>query len=449
MMLDASRYARYLPPSVVRLVGKLDLASMASSIGVKVLMVLINFTLITLAARALNTHDFGLYSVLFSAAGLLYIAAAGGQELFILRSWSEISATRDAARLKGALRFTGSIALIGTLVVGSGFLIWAQSRVESEEAYAALAYLVLGAWLQITVHLVRTELGVVRGDGLNNSISGAVPIVYLIICLTIGVQASIGHLFVALALGNAISLVVQLILAGRRIALKFPDLGRVKAISETREWFMRSAKFWLSSTLEAVNQYIDVIVIAYLMDPTTAGAYFVTVRLANLFAAAADAINLYTTRHLPGLLYREDREALSRMLDNVAWLTLGFIVLGMVGILIGGYFVLMLINQAYTAYFPELLVLCVGTAALAAGRSSAISLMLSGHEGRYLNITALFVPIRVVGLVILGSAFGVMGAVAVSAACFFVQSLVLRKSAASLVGFDPSIFRLLPGYRNR
>ncbi len=444
MMLDEPRWARALPPSVARLLLRLDLASMASSVGIKVVMVIFNFALITLAARALDADGFGHYSILYSAASLLYIAAAGGQELFILRSWSEISANRDAARLKGALRFTGTTALIGTITVGSGFLLWAQSRVPTPEAFAALAYLVLAAWLQITIHLVRSELGVARGDGLNAVISGMVPILYLMICLSTGIDATITYLFLALALGNALSLAVQLWLAAQRIALQFPNLGQVRPISETKDWFLRSAKFWMSSTLEAVNQYIDVIVIAYLMDPATAGAYFVTVRLANLFAAAADAINLYTTRHLPGLLYRDDREALSRMLDNVAWLTLAFVFAGMVAIILGGYFVLMLINPAYAAYFPELLVLCIGTAALAAGRSSAITLMLAGHEGRYLRITAIFVPLRIVGLLFFGSAFGVMGAVAVSAVCFLAQSLVLRRSAAALVGFDPSVFRLLP-----
>lgn len=416
---------------------------MFSAVGIKVTMVIMNFLLITLAARGLNTEEFGHYSVLFSAAGLLYIVAAGGQELFVVRNWSEFFARRDAARLKGAIHYTVGVALVGGAMVGAGFYAWAVMRIGHAEALAALAYLVLASWLQITIHAVRTELGVARADGLNSIVSNIIPIIYLVGCLAFSVPTSIILLFAALALGNAVSLCMQLWQIIWRVRSVFPGLSSVKAVISFREWLARSTKFWLSSALEAVNQYIDVIVISYVMDPATAGAYFVTVRLSNLFGAAADAINLFTTRKLPSLLFQKDVTGINRTLDNVAWLTLAFIVLGMLGILAGGYFVLEFLNPHYTAYFGALLVLCLGTSALAAARTSAISLMLTGHEGLYLRISAIFAPIRVAGVMLVAPHSGVIGAVSVTAVCFLAQAVVLRARAATLVGFDPSIMRLL------
>lgn len=428
-----------------KLAHKFDIVSMFSAVGIKVTMVIMNFLLITLAARGLSTEQFGHYSVLFSAAGLLYIVAAGGQELFVVRNWSEFFASRDAARLKGAVRYTTGVALTGGAVVGCCFYIWAVMRIGHEEALAALAYLVLASWLQITVHAVRTELGVARADGLNSIVSNIIPVGYLAACLLFNISTSITLLFAALALGNGVSLLLQLVQIVGRIRHVFPEMAAARTVIAFREWLTRSTKFWLSSALEAVNQYIDVIVISYVMDPATAGAYFVTVRLSNLFGAAADAINLFTTRKLPALLFQKDTAGINRTLDNVAWLTLAFIVLGMLGILAGGYFVLEFLNPHYTAYFGALLILCLGTSALAAARTSAISLMLTGHEGLYLRISSIFAPIRVAGVILAAPHAGVVGAVSVTAACFFAQALILRMRAAALVGFDPSIMRLLPG----
>lgn len=426
-----------------RLLHRFDLVSMSGAVGIKVVMVALNFLLITLAARSLSTEAFGQYSVLFSATGLLYIFATGGQELFVVRSWSEFFANRDEPHLKGAILFTTGVAVIGSLLAAAVFLLWTPGQIGHEEVFAALAYLILMGWLQIALHAVRTELGVFKADGLTTIMSNSAPILYLVLCLLTGEAATIAGLFVTLALGSALSLSIEVTLALRQIRQKFPELSLIKANYALRTWVARSTKFWLSSALEAVNQYVDVIVISYVLDPAAAGAYFVTVRLSNLFGAAADAINIFTIRHLPGLLFRKDAEAIDRTLNNVAWLTLSLIVIGMLGISVRGYFVLGFLNSEYVHYFGALLVLCIGTCALAAARTSAITLMLTGHEGLYLAITAIFTPIRVLGVILVAPHFGVMGAVTVTAICFFAQAVVLRAKAAMYAGFDPSIFRLL------
>ena len=60
-------------------------------------------------------------------------------------------------------------------------------------------------------------------------------------------------------------------------------------------------------------------------------------------------------------------------------------ILGLVG---SGYGLLAVFNPAYVVYYPALVMLCVGTAAVAATGPCAPILMLTGHEGRYLGIIA-------------------------------------------------------------
>ena len=419
------------------------ISGMTVVIGVKAGMVLLNFALITLAAWALNADDFGHYSILLSGAGLLYIVAAGGQEPFVLRIWNEMAAAGDGARLKGALRFTTVVALTGSVIVAIGFVPWATSIVDRASALTAVAYLLVAASLQICMHLVRTEVGVASGDGAGNALCYLPPILYLAWHLHTGAPVAISDVFLALACGAAAGLALQLAIIRHRLYRLFPDFSRLTPVYDLRAWAPRSFKLWIATSLEAINQYIDVIIIGYLLHPAIAGAYFVVVRLANLFAAAADAINLFATSRLPGLYYRGEHGALNSLLDTLAWLTLIFILGGMLVIGAGGYFVLQLIDAEYTAYFPELLVLCLGTAALATTRSTTILLMLSGHEGRYLSIVAMSVILRVAGFMLLVPHFGVMGAVSATALSFAIQSLVLRYAAMNSAHIDSSMFRLL------
>ena len=425
------------------LIRRPDIGGMAVVVGVKIGMVLLNFTLITLAARLLDPEAFGHYSILYSAAGLLCIVAAAGQEPFVLRMWNEMTAAGNAAKLKGALYFTLLLSLSGTVIVAIGLYFWASALVDGQTAITCVIYMMIVSVLQICMHLVRTEIGVASGDGAGNAIVGSVPVLYLLACFFSGTRPDTAHLFLALAVGAGLALLLQLYLIRGRILHRFPDFQRIRAVADYRLWLPRSVRFWLATSLEATNQYIDVIIIGYLMDPVIAGAYFVTVRLANLFAAAADSVNLFGTRHLPGLYYRGEQRALNKMLDSLAWITLAFSAIGLIGILVGGYFALLLINEPYAAYFPELLVLCLGTAALGTTRPSVIMLLLAGHEGRYLQIMAVCVVVRIAGFFLFVPHFGVMGAVATTAAAFALQSIVLRTADKALTGFDSSMFRLL------
>lgn len=428
---------------LVAILQRPDIRGMAGVIGVKVVMVVLNFTLIALAVRALDTHEFGYYSILFSAAGLLLITAAAGQELFVIRSWNEFVVRNDMGRIKGLFHFSVGLCTVASILVSGGFLPWVAWWHGWYTAIAVTCFMVLSAVLQISNHLLRTSISVAAGDGIGNVCQVTPAILYLVWCLVSAHDAGLTQLFVFLAIGAFAGISVHFVMMRRRVRALFPAIASVKAVSDRLEWLARSARMWASNTLEAINQYVDVLIIGYLMSPTIAGAYFVTVRLANLFAAAADSINLFATRHFSRLYYQGDRQELARFLDSVAWITLAFIVLGLLAIAVGGYFALYFINEEYAVYYPELLVLCCGTAALAVARPCGSILMLTGYEGQYLRIIAASVTLRVIALFALIPHFGVMGAVVSTAASFVVAATMMRRAAKASTGLDATIVRLM------
>jgi len=420
--------------------------AMRGMIGIallKVAMIAFNFTLIAFAARVLGEHDFGVYSIMFSAAGLFCVIATFGQSMLIVRSWNEYSAAGDKGRLKGSLIYAAASSGAGSLVVAAGFFGWLDIHYDTSLALAVTAYMVAQGVLWNTSHLVRASVGVGTGDGTGNLFVPGAVILYIPYALLTGQTVTVTLLFTLLATGASVAILLHFfIMPGvirRRFGAGFSDAAPVM---DTRLWTTRSFKLWLSSGLETANQYLDVLLIGYLLSPAMAGVYFVVTRLANAFAAASDAINLFATRHIPDLYYRRDRQGLDTVLNTIAGTTAAVVSAGLVGIVLFGYWVLALINPNYGEHYGALVLLCVGTAALAGAGPSASLLMLTGHEGRYLVILAGTVVLRAIGFLALTPTFGILGAVGATTISFVVLAIALRHSTRSLAGLDTSLLRL-------
>ena len=391
---------------------------------------------------------FGTYSILFSAAGLFCIVATFGQQMLVMRFWSEYSSPDQIGFLKGALIFSGLICLAGGLAGGDPVLrLVCRDPPAAWLAAAVTFYLVALAIVMTTSHLVRTALGVGIGDGIGNLALTIPPILYLLTGLARGTDAEIDALFVLMAAGGSAAIVIHAVLMWRRILRRFPGFKACKARYDIPRWRARSFKLWMSNALEASNQYVDVLIIGALMNPTIAGAYFVTTRLANAFAMATDAIHMFSTRHIPDLYYRREFGPLDTLLDSVAAVTLAVIAAGMIVILCGGHYLLLVFSQAYVPYYGALAVLSVGMAAVAAAGPSGSILMLTGHEGRYLAIIGVTVLIRTLGFLALIPPFGVIGAVAATTVSFVAMALMLRTSARNVAGIDGSVLRLVTKLR--
>lgn len=438
-MIDSSSLSRLLT-----LLRSPSVFGIAKVFLLKGATVVLTFALITLAARGLGEHDFGVFSTLFSAAGLFSIFAAAGQQMLLMRSWNEYAGSGDASRLKGGLRFGIAAFALASTIIGSMFFIGLCLFFAADLAAATVLYMLTLGLVLTTAHLVRTAVGVGIGDGFGNLLVPAFPIVYLLACLLTGTPAQTQMVLWLFSLGAAIAIAIHIVVMHRRIRTLFPNFDSVVPLYDIRPWAARSVKLWISNGLEASNQYLDVVLIGLLMSPSVTGAYFVTTRLANAFATASDAMHMFSTRHIPELYFRGQRAQLDALLNTVATITLAVIAGGMVVILGGGHFLLAAFNEAYTPYYSSLALLCLGTATVAAVGPSGSILMLTGHEGSYLNIITITVVLRAIGFILLVPYLGVAGAVAATTISFIVMAVLLRNSAILHSGIDGSIARLLP-----
>lgn len=413
-----------------------------NSFALKGLAVVMTFGLITLAARGLGGHDFGTFSILFSTAGLFSVIGTAGQQILLMRSWNEYGAQNDVARLKGALIYGLVAAGIGSTV--SALAVWAGLSFfySGGLAITTALYLFFLSFALISSQVTRTAVGVGAGDGLANFLATIVPISYLIACAIGGVTPDLVWLMGLLSVGKIATFGAHAVLVSRKICERFPEFLKVTPVFEREEWGARSLKLWVSNALESANQYVDVLIVGILMNPTIAGAYFVTTRLANAFAIASDAMYWYSSRHIPDLYYRGEKQKLDALLNFVASVNVAILAVGMAVVIIGGHWLLSVFNPAYEDYYLALVLLCFGTAAVTAVGPSNSILMFTGHEGTTLKVNAVTVLMRTLGFFVLVPFFDVTGAVIASTLAFWFMALVLRDSSIRLSGIDGSISRL-------
>ncbi len=418
------------------------LRGMAGVFVLRITITALSFALITLAARAMPLSAFGTYSILFSAAGLFCILATVGQQVLLMRSWNEYSASGQIGLLKGALIFAGLVCGAGGVLVAIPFYAWFAASQGSVVALAVTLYLIALSVLLTTSHLVRTAVGVGIGDGVGNLSLTVPPTIYLCWIMLTGASAKLDTVFFLMAAGAIACIAWHVASISRLIRRRFPNFASTPAVFDWPSWRSRSLKLWLSNSLEASNQYLDVLIVGALMSPGVAGAYFVTSRLANAFAMATDAIHMFSTRHIPDLYFRKEFVELGALLDHVAGVTLLVVVAGMAVIIGAGHWMLLVFSAAYVPYYGALVTLSLGMASLAASGPSGSILMLTGHESRYLGVIGASVLLRVVGFAVLIPSFGVMGAAVATTLSFVFMAVALTWSVKATTGIDGSVLRL-------
>ncbi|MCC2113983.1 MAG: polysaccharide biosynthesis C-terminal domain-containing protein, partial [Hyphomicrobiales bacterium] len=390
--------------------------------------VVLSFTLFTLAAWIFGAHDFGTFSMLYSAVGLIAVFATSGQQMLLTRSWNEYSAQEDLPHLKGALIFAAVAFASVASIAGAVMFAVLHTLFPTVPAATVTIYMVLFALQLLTMHLVRTSIGIGAGDGVSNIIIVMLPIAYLLGCYFTESPGDLDAIFLFFAIGSGAVILIHLVLIAYMIRRLFPGFAAVTPRFDLAAWPARSLKLWLSNGLEASNQYVDVLIIGFLMNPSIAGAYFIISRLANIFAMAADAFYMFANRHVPGLYYRREFERLDHLLDLIAWATVAVIAAGIAVVIFGGQWMLSVFNEAYMPYHSVLVLLCVGTAAVTAAGPSAAILMLTGHESTNLKITATTLFMRVAGFFLLIPLFEVTGAIAATTISFVFMAAALRHS---------------------
>jgi len=432
--------------ALARRVGGDIAQALSGSILIQVGAGAASFAMLSLAARAMSAHDFGHLAMWLSITQMGGVFAVFGQEMFVLRSLNQYAAADSPELAHGAALFSLQIvSVIPVLTATCLFLTGSFLLQESKSLMvAASLYLVANSIIAFGSHLARFAVRTLLTDGTRELLwKGLVVLVLLVI---VGKKGSIGETeFLSVACGAlAIAITVQ----GIIVYTAFPrHLLATKPAWRTGEWLRASSHFWITSILEALNQYFDVLVVYWLLDAQSAGVYFVATRLANVFGTLLSAVHAFATRRIPGLYFNRNMEELNRVLLSMAEVVLLCVIGGLLVVWVGGGMLLGLFGPSFAGEKWTLLVLVTGTSLYAAGGPAPAILMIAGFEGRYPWILAGSIALRLVGFIVLIPFFGLMGAAMAATLSLLIMTVTMNVLCRRWTGIDPSVLAVVRKFR--
>ena len=393
----------------------------------------------SLAAHAMSPDAFGDFATWLSVAQIASVVGLVGQELLLVRFLNEYEVNGQTDLTKGVLLSSLKVSSIAMLIAIVAIATAAGLRGEGWALILAMcAFTAVNAGLMLGSQIARSLVSILMGEG-NREFFWRVAVVLVLLAVLFG-QGRLEpvELFGLIAVAMALGLVAQIV----SIARALPDLRGVPARSEATRWRSSALRFWLASILEAANQYFDVILVYWMLDPATAGVYFAASRLANIFAMLSAALYTFAARRLPSLYFSKNQQEFERTLQLMAEVTAVCVVSGLLIIWIGAPYLLGLFGPHFAAQQWVLIVLAIGTAFQAAGGPAAAILQLTGHEGQYVPVVAANVVLRLLGFVVLIPWLGVLGAAISSTVSLALATIVLNVLCRRRTGVDPSILVL-------
>ena len=426
--------------SIVQLLRRDVTRGVVGTILLKVGSGALAFALFSLAARTMSPDGFGIFATWLSVAQIAAVVGLVGQEALLVRFLNEYQVDDRPDLTKGVLLSSFKISSVAMLIAIAAVALVAHFRGDWWLLILAVsAYTAVSAGLMLGSQIARSLVSILMGEGNREFFWRVIVVLFLLAMLFGHRQLDPAELIAAMTIAMSVGLIAQVI----AIARALPDLRATAARSETSRWRSSALHFWLASILEVANQYFDVILVYWMLDPTTAGIYFAASRLANIFAMLSAALYTFAARRLPALYFSKNHREFERTLQLMAEVTALSVVAGLALIWIGGPYLLNLFGPHFTAQHSVLIVLAIGTAFQAAGGPSAAILQLTGHERIYVPVVAANVALLLVGFLVLIPWLGVLGAAISATVSLALATIALNVLCRRRTGVDPSILALL------
>jgi O-antigen/teichoic acid export membrane protein len=432
------RRLQYLTEPLLRRFGGEIVHALSGSIAIQIGAGIVSFVMLSLAARAMPAAEFGHLAMWLSISQMGSVCALLGQEMFILRALNEYTVVNSPGLARGALNFSLRIvAALPLLLAAAMFLVGHYLMKESAGLMlAASLYLVGNSVIGFGGHVARYAVGLLLAEGTREIFWKTLTAVVLLVIVHGKTSIDAADFFFITCAALAVSMVVQGIVTLKALP---QSIRAAKPVARTREWTNASVRLWLTSVLESLNQYFDVLVIYLLLDAPSAGVYFVATRIANAFGTLLSAAHVFATRRIPQLYFAGKIDEVNRVFVSMAEVILLCVAGGIIAIVFGAETILGFFGPAFAHQHWALIILVGGTALAAAGGPSPAVLLIAGYEGRYPWILVSNIALRLLGFAVLIPMLGLMGAAVAATLSLLATTITLNVLCWRWTGIDPSV----------
>lgn len=403
------------------------------ALGVLVLRVLgaaMTYVFVVFLARFMAVDDFGYVGAVFSASLLLSVFASFGQQQALVRYVPALRNDQNIPGIQALVAQSLKIVTLGNLAVWAclciGLLAAQTAGIIDHATVLALGLMIvpLTAFVDFLAYLVRAHKGVLLA---------VIPKDILWRLISLAVLAVIffandsQDLPLTLVFGVLVSVLVVIIVATALIApslYRTPTLGQILR-RQTGEfdraaWSKSNIPFCVTSVASVIFASVDVIIVALVLGPETAGFYFAANRIAQAPGFFQQSYNVVAGPIFAERAAAGDQTALAAAAQNATLFTFipTAVVCSILAVIAAP--VLGLFGPEFAAACPALYVLLAAAVANVSFGQSDLLLTMCNHEKPAMKIslwsTILGVLFIVIGAVLadeLGAAIGTFISIAI------------------------------------
>lgn len=415
----------------------------AISLVLKLLAAALSFVASMMFARGLGVEAFGHFSAILAYTAVLAVLGGFGLNVLSVREVAACNARREWSLLRGFLQFTTRWSVLGTVLAGACYALWAARLVEP--AYVS-AYL-YAAPLILLIALNNRRAAILRG--LNHVVLGNLAdqtVRYIFVLLALVALP----FFATLSLSNAVLIhiggaVVSLVVGGMLLLSRLPPEIRGMRGSEAQAdtWKREMTPFYVIALLQILNTQFMTILMASLASPADTALYAVALRATELVSMGLLAVNAVVQPKLVGALAANDRPLVQRLANQsakVAMLAGGG---ACAFLLLAGPLVLSVFGPEFESAYPALAVLTVGQVFSALTGSCGAVASMAGMQRAVMRALAFAVASSSVIAVLLVPVLGALGgAIATASGVILVNLITVRVVWKQLAIYTPAF-----GYR--
>lgn len=395
---------------------------LASGAAIKAVQIALGFAASIILTRMVSVEDFGIYSR--NAALILFLSLVfhlGIPGLTLARF------PRAKGRFADYLVSQGvRWGLLGALVAGGAFAV-VQAVLFPQPAWVVVIWCAAAGLTSLLAVLV--SMGKAKGAVLLTNALDMVgrQIVFLVAFLLLYPIPS----EYSTALAILISYAVVCVVLYRRFAASSRNVpGPWLSFAYLR----RSWVFVLASVGWALSQYLDILLIGALADPTAVANYRLAVLISSAAGIGISVLDMMLAPRIVGTYAAGDIEAVSLLCQQSAALSTAVTLVGALAFwAIGKEAISLVFGPDYSAVYPPAAILVAMQLAVAACGPAALSLVLLGFERVYIVLMFAFSALNLVLNLLLVPRYGAMGAAIATCTSVTLMNVSACLAAARLL----------------
>ena len=405
-----------------------------------------SYAMLIVLARLMPADEYGRFAFGISLAMTLSFVFSFGLPVAALRFWPQhnVAGERSLAR---SFIARGAAAVFVGAVISAGLFMLAAGVITRDHPSYSLAFWVVIAVLIALMAVSEFVQSSLRADGAIVWAMGPRDVIWRVAVIGVSSVAvamvPIFHAELVLWIATiclAAVTVPQIIYAVRRLKIRRRDF-----FSKTQMpiWVSAAWPMWGAAVLIAMVQQFDVVLLGFFLGPEETGPYFAALRTASLMTLLLFAGNMVAAPLISRYFHSGDHDRLRRMSRLVILgITIPTLV-GFLGLVVFGRWLLSIFDPAFADSYGLLVILSAGFTVTALSGPVSYFLHMVGREKQNLKIMAIVYAGVLALQIVLVPLYGAIGAAIPNALGAAIGAFWAVKLLRRQIGIDPSIVSLI------